>query len=320
MASFRPLTIVTHPRYLDHDTGGDGHPEVPKRMKVIWERLDNGPLSNIIHRVSPEPAAREWLLSVHTQDYLLRLEEACLSGKQMLGHPDNRISYDTYEVALLAAGAGIKGIDLMEHNEAERVFCCVRPPGHHAEASIALGFCFINNVAVAARYWQKVYGKKRILIFDYDAHHGNGVQECFDQDPNVFYISIHEHPTFSFPGTGYAYETGTGKGKGTTLNIPLLPGAGDKEIMKALKKQITCAVENFKPQALIVAAGFDGHELDDMSGLCFSTNVFGHIGTYVDAWATRYCEGKSLTLLEGGYHLKTLAMGVETYLGGLSLA
>ncbi len=319
MPEFRPLTLITDKRYLDHDTGRGDHPESPERIKAILRHLKKGPLAPCISELSPQPAQREWILAVHTENYLFRFEEACLSGKEMLGHPDNRICYDSYEVAFLAAGAGITGVDALETGRAKRVFCCVRPPGHHAEASLALGFCFLNNVAVAARYWQKVYNKKRIMIIDWDAHHGNGIQECFDEDPDVYYISIHEHPTFSFPGTGYAYERGTGQGIGATLNIPLLPGSGDEEVLKALKTEVAGAVEQFRPEALIIAAGFDGHVLDDMSGLAYSTMLYGHIGTYVAAWADKYCAGKSLTILEGGYHIEALASGVETYLGGLAL-
>ncbi len=319
MPRFHDITLITHPRYLDHDTGGRDHPESPDRMTAILNRLDQGPLAHVISKASPRTAEREWVLAIHTENYLFRLEEACLSGKEMLGHPDNRICYDTYEVAMLAAGAGPVGIDLVEQGEARRVFCCVRPPGHHAEASLALGFCLLNNVAIAARYWQKTYNRKRILIIDWDAHHGNGIQEAFDEDPDVFYISIHEHPTFSFPGTGYAYETGSGPGEGTTLNVPLLPGSGDKEVLKALKSEVAPAVENFEPEALIVAAGFDGHNMDDMSGLAYSTTLFGHLGTHMAVWADKYCGGRSISILEGGYHLDALAHGVETYIGGLAL-
>jgi acetoin utilization deacetylase AcuC-like enzyme len=181
-----------------------------------------------------------------------------------------------------------------------------------------MGFCFLNNVAIAANYWRQVYGRQKILIIDWDAHHGNGIQAAFVEDHDVLYISIHEHPTFSFPGTGYAEDTGTGAGKGATLNIPLLPGAGDKACITALDKKVEPVVEAFQPQAMIVAAGFDGHALDDMSGLTYSTDLFGRLGEYMAAWAQTYCRSKVLTILEGGYHLQALAASVEKYLAGLA--
>jgi acetoin utilization deacetylase AcuC-like enzyme len=319
MPQFDPIALVTDPRYLDHDTGGGDHPETPGRIEAILKRLDGSPLSPHITRFQPRAAARKEVLTVHKEEYLLRFEEACLSGKAYLGHPDNRIGYDSYEIAFLAAGGGLAGVDLLQSGDARHVFCCVRPPGHHSEAALALGFCFLNNVAIAAKYWQETYGLEKIMIIDWDAHHGNGIQEVFDEDPAVFYISIHEHPTFSFPGTGWANDTGTGAGVGATLNIPLPPGSDDRTVVKVLEHQVENAVKTFSPQALIVAAGFDGHEMDDMSGLAYSTRLYGHLGTYMASWAERYCGGKVLTILEGGYHLEALAESAEAYLAGLSI-
>lgn len=310
------LYHITHPRYLRHDTGGGGHPEVPARMGVLSREL--GCREDLFNLCSLEPTAAErgWLLKIHSENYLLRFEEAALSGQSYLGHPDNRLGYETYEIALLAAGAGLTGIDLVEQAPAP-VFCSVRPPGHHAEEALPLGFCFLNNVAVAARYWQERYHRRRIAIIDFDAHHGNGIQAAFEEDPEVFYISIHEHPTFSFPGTGYAEETGTGPGRGTTLNIPLLPGKGDAEMQAAYQRQIEPALSRFRPEALLVAAGFDGHRLDDMSGLAYSTELFGWLGERIAALANRHCDGRLVSILEGGYHLPSLGASAVQYCTGL---
>lgn len=222
-------------------------------------------------------------------------------------------------MAFLAAGAGITGVEMIEAGDAATVFCAVRPPGHHAEAGLPLGFCFFNNVAVTARYWQLCYGRKRILVFDFDAHHGNGIQEIFDEEAGVMYVSIHEHPTFSFPGTGWDYENGTGEGEGFTLNVPLPPGAGDQHVLDVLHDQINPAVREYHPDALLVAAGFDAHSVDDMSGLDWSTVVYGRLGTTIATWADEFCGGRVLSILEGGYVPHALAAGVETYLGGLSI-
>jgi len=289
---------ITHPRYLLHDTGGADHPEIAERLKVISSVLSGLTDSCLQIEIEPLPADKKWLLTVHAEEYLLRFEEVALSGRSFLGHPDNQLCYESYEIAILAAGGGLVGIDQREAAPGCTVFCSVRPPGHHAEKSVALGFCFLNNVAIAARYWQKKYSRQRIAIIDFDAHHGNGIQSSFEEDPDVLYVSFHEHPTFSFPGTGYAEETGTGPGKGATLNIPLLPGAGDAEVEKAFTEKIVPAVQQFGPEALIVAAGFDGHRLDDMSGLLFSTEVYGFLGRGIAALGTSLCNGRIVSILE----------------------
>jgi acetoin utilization deacetylase AcuC-like enzyme len=313
----RPFTLIDHPRYQDHDTGGGLHPEVPGRVVAIRERLMSGPLAPLITLRAPKAIERADLLAVHAESYLFRLEEACLMGQTSIDHSDNQICYESFDIAQLSAAGGLMGIDLLESGEAQAVFCSVRPPGHHAERACALGFCFLNNAAIAARYWQRVYQRQRIFIMDWDAHHGNGIQSTFENDPEVFYASIHEHPTFSFPGTGYADERGVGGGSGTIMNIPLPPGADDRMVLEALETRIAPAFEAFQPDALIVAAGFDGHQQDDMSGLSYSTALYEKIGGIMDRWG-RCCQGRVLPILEGGYHLESLSASVEAYLAGLT--
>lgn len=313
MASGIKFFHITHPSYFLHDTGGEEHPEVPARLKVIESTLTGLVATDQTIIVEPTAAGRKWLLTIHPEAYLLRFEEVSLSGQSYLGHPDNQLGYETFHIALIAAGAGLTGIDLLEKDSGNRVFCSVRPPGHHAEKTTALGFCFLNNVAIAARYWQQKYSRRRIAIIDFDAHHGNGIQSAFEEDPDVLYVSIHEHPTFSFPGTGYAEEMGSAPGEGTIVNIPLLPGAGDLEVKKAFADQIEPALENFRPEAIIIAAGFDGHKLDDMSGLLFSTELYGHMGRSIAALGKNLCNGRVLSILEGGYHLPSLAASVGEY-------
>jgi len=313
----RSITIVTHPQYLAHDTGGGEHPETPSRLTSLLAKLHSSPLKDQLSFIEPRMAERRWLTTFHDEHYLFRLEECALSGKTHLDHQDNQLCFESYEAALLSAGAGLTGIDLLEAKE-NLVFCAVRPPGHHAESNLALGFCFLNNCAVAARYWQQQYGHRKILIIDFDAHHGNGIQSAFEEDPDVFYLSLHEHPTFSFPGSGYAEETGTGPGRGATLNIPLPPGADDQMVLNALIKRVEPALVTFAPERIIVAAGFDGHRDDDMSGLAYSTELYGKFGEYLAAWADQFCQGKLLSILEGGYHLKSLADSAATYLTALS--
>ena len=317
MPASRPITIVTHPHCLAHDTGGNEHPETPGRLTALLARLKDAPLKEQLTFVEPRKAERRWLTTFHDEHYLFRLEECALSGKTYLDHQDNQLCFDSYEAALLSAGAGLTGIDLLESAE-NLVFCAVRPPGHHAESTLALGFCFLNNCVLAARYWQQQYGRQRILIIDFDAHHGNGIQSAFEEDPDVFYLSLHEHPTFSFPGSGYAEEAGTGAGRGATLNIPLPPGADDQMVLNVLSKRIEPAIAAFAPERIIVAAGFDGHRADDMSGLAYSTQLYAKFGEHLSALAQRFCQGKLLSILEGGYHLESLSDSATAYLTALS--
>jgi acetoin utilization deacetylase AcuC-like enzyme len=240
-------------------------------------------------------------------------------GRSWLDHRDNSLSYDTYDAALTAAAAGPAAVDVIERGDGgDLPFCLVRPPGHHAEKARAMGFCFLNNVVIAARYWQKTHGRKRIAVVDWDAHHGNGIQHAFEGEGDVLYISIHEHPTFSFPGTGYAEERGTGEGAGATLNIPLRPGDGDDAVQRAIGESVESALENFAPEALIIAAGFDGHSQDDMSGLTFSTGLYGELGAAARRWAGKLCGGRLVSILEGGYHLPVLGESVGSYLAALA--
>ncbi|MCB2180775.1 MAG: histone deacetylase [Desulfobulbaceae bacterium] len=318
MTHFNPITLVSHKHYLEHDTGGGEHPEVPERLLAISEQLKKSPLCPVLVEVDAREPERQDVLAFHDESYLYRFEETALSGKTYLGHPDNQICFDSYQIALLSAGGGITGIDLLENNNADLVFCLVRPPGHHAESSLPLGFCFFNNAVIAAKYWQKKYEREKIVIIDWDAHHGNGIQAAFEEDPSVLYISIHEHPTFSFPGTGHAEDNGMGPGTGTTLNVPLRPGSDDTVFLQAMERLVEPALADFRPDRIIVSAGFDGHIKDDMSGLSYSTDLYEVIGRKMAAWASQYCQGKLLSILEGGYHLESLAESVERYLQGMA--
>ena len=344
------LTLITDFRFLDHDTGSD-HPEIPARIQTILAALQQGDCSSFLSLQGTRPAERQWLMAAHDEGWLFRFEEAVLSGKTFVDHTDNQICYDSYNVAILAAGAGLAAIDLLEQGEAEQVtardglmpcepgmagaatardglmpcepgmagaaFCLVRPPGHHAERVRPFGFCFINNCVVAGRYWQQRYGRKRIVVFDFDAHHGNGIQSAFEHEADSLYISIHEHPSFSYPGTGYADEKGFGAGRGSILNLPLSPGAGDEQFLALLHGPVAEKIAQWQPDAMIVAAGFDGHQADEMSGLLYSTGLYEKIGRSVRGLSNKHCGGRLLSILEGGYELKVLGESVEAYLQGL---
>ena len=316
MTVVKQITIVTDSSLLDHDTGGGEHPEIPERLEVIKSQLAEGELASLLEYARPQPASREQICAFHSEAWLFRFEEAVLSGRTYIDHADNQIGYESYTVAQLSAGTGVSGIDLLERNQAATVFCLTRPPGHHAEPERPFGFCFFNNCVIAARHWQQC-GRQRVCVFDFDAHHGNGIQTAFEEDADTLYISIHEHPSFSYPGTGWAEECGTGAGRGTILNLPLNPGAGDDQVLSLIDGPVQAILAEFQPQALVIAAGFDAHKNDDMSGLNYSTECYHILGRRIRAWERRFCPGALLSILEGGYELESLADSVQAYLTGL---
>ncbi len=310
------INYITDAACLKHETGGSEHPDLPQRLEVIDEALRNWSLSNLVNKISPEPATREQLLSFHTEDWLFRFEEAVLSGKTYIDHPDNQVGYESYDIATLSAGGGISGIRCVEENKDNITFVATRPPGHHAEPNMPFGFCFFNNSAIAARFWQQNFQRRRLCVFDFDAHHGNGIQTAFEEDPDVAYISIHEHPSFSYPGTGWPEDIGIKEGRGTVLNIPLLPGASDEQLKPAYQR-ISDFVEKFRPEGLVVSAGFDAHADDDMSGLAFTNVTYNELGKFTAKLADRFCDGRLLSILEGGYNLEILGDSATAYLDGI---
>jgi acetoin utilization deacetylase AcuC-like enzyme len=292
-------------RYLLHDTG-PYHPEVPARLEVIYKGIKDANLLPMLTLIKASLADLKWIEAVHDKDYINRFKEACLAGKKIFDSPDNPMCSETYETALLAVGGILDTIKLVMEKKIDNAFCAVRPPGHHAEINRAMGFCYFNNVAIAARYIQKEWDIKRVGIVDFDVHHGNGTQHIFEQDPSVFYYSIHQHPSFGYPGTGREFEKGSGDGYGFTLNSPILPGQGDSEYKKFLKNDLLPAFETFKPEVIIVSAGFDAHIDDDMSDIRLSTKGFSWIMGKIVNMASIYSNGRLISVLEGGYSLKRL--------------
>ncbi len=292
-------------RYLLHDTG-PGHPESPERLKAIYQGIIDADLLSKLTIIQASRADLKWIETVHAKNYIERFEAACRAGDSMLDYPDNQMCAETFETALLAVGGVLDAAGRVMTGKLDNVFCAVRPPGHHAEYDHAMGFCYFNNVAIAARYLQIEWGIQRVGIVDFDVHHGNGTQHIFEEDPDVFYYSIHQHPTFSFPGTGRAFETGNGKGTGSTRNYPVLPGYGDKEYLGLIQRDLIPVIEAFSPEVIIVSAGFDAHVDDDMSDIKLSTRGYTRIMERVVALAELYSNGRVISVLEGGYCLKRL--------------
>lgn len=294
------MTIVgfsCDPIFLEHRTPS-WHPESPGRISRILEHLGETGLLSRTKTLPVTPADRETLLAVHKPSYL---DGLALPGERYLDGGDTFISARSWEVALAAAGAVCGALDACRDGEIARAFCAVRPPGHHAEPSRGMGFCLINNAAVAARHAQRI-GYERVVIADFDVHHGNGTQAAFYDDDSVFYFSTHEYP--HFPGTGAAGERGVGKGRGYTRNIPLPAGSGDAQMRRAYHEVFPEEVAGFRPDCCIVSAGYDLHEGDPLGG--FTVSDLGLRAVVSDI--LQACPGIPVVCtLEGGYHLSALA-------------
>jgi len=298
--------LVQDDRFLHHVTG-DGHPERPQRLAAIADGLRDRGLDDACLPLEVTPVDVSFVRSVHDETYLHRLREACRSGLPYIDVPDSAIGAESYEVAQLAAGAVIRAVDDVMTGRIRNAFCAVRPPGHHAERTMSMGFCLLNNVAIAAKYLLDHRGLSRVLIVDFDVHHGNGTQHAFEADPRVLFISIHGHPGLVYPGTGHAHERGVGPGEGFTINVPMLPPSGDAEYRSAFDELILPPAEAFNPQFVIVSAGFDAHRLDPLAPIELPTESFGWMTDELLRIAKNHSGGRFVSVLEGGYHLQALA-------------
>ncbi len=292
-------------RYMLHDTG-PYHPEMAERLTAIHQGIESGGLLPHLIEISAVMADMKWILKVHDEAYVRRFEEVCLSGNKTFDYSDNQMCTDTFETAKLAVGGVIETARRVMTGELDNGFCAVRPPGHHAEVREAMGFCYFNNVAICARYLQQEWQIKRVGIIDIDVHHGNGTQHIFEDDPSVFYYSIHQHPSFAFPGTGRDFEDGIKSGRGYTKNSPVLPGKGDQEYQRLFEQDLIPAMSSFQPEFIIVSAGFDAHQDDDMADMKLTTDSFTWMMEQIIAVADRYSKGRIISVLEGGYALERL--------------
>ena len=306
------VAFVYHPDYLLHESPFD-HPESPARLTAITEHLQaTGLMEKMVH-LTPAYTENGDIFRVHAPEYLQRLELACRRGDLTLDAGDTYLCRNSYAIAFLSAAGAMAGAEAVFTGKVRRAFCALRPPGHHSDRDTGMGFCLLNNIAIAARYLQARHGVSRILIVDWDVHHGNGTQNIFLEDPSVFFFSIHEHPSFLYPGTGRRWETGKGAGEGATLNAPMSPGAGDDEYRHAFEQMLRPAVDRFRPEIILVSAGFDGHKDDPLADIQLTGEGFRYMTRFVVEMADRHCGGRVVSLLEGGYELKSLTSSVEIH-------
>ncbi len=299
--------LVCDPIYLKHDTGT--HVENSHRLEVIMSHLEkHGTLEELIP-LPPRPATVEEVERIHSPEYIAHVQQEALSGGGWLD-PDTVVSAASYEAALHAAGGSLTAVEAVMKGDVESAFALVRPPGHHATRHHSKGFCLFNNIAIATRFALDNYSNiDRILIADFDVHHGNGTQEAFYADPHVLYFSTHQSPYF--PGTGAFDEIGEGAGKGTTINCPLPAGCGDEEHLKIFQGLLPPLAYRFQPQLMLVSAGFDGHWADDIAMMEMSTGGFAQIVLLLKRLAIELCQGRLVLILEGGYHLLATASSVK---------
>ena len=304
--------LVYDPLYLEHDT--DGHPEKAERLQAVMALLEESGLRSKLTAIAADDATVADLELVHRPEMIHWVRERIEAGERALDM-DTAVSSRSYEAALRAAGGCLRATDAVLAGDIDSAFCLVRPPGHHATASHAMGFCLFNNVAIAARHAIARRGLERVAIADFDVHHGNGSQDTFYSDPTVLYCSAHEWPLY--PGTGTWREAGTGPGAGFTINVPLPMESGDQQYRRVFETVFLPALRRFRPQLLLVSAGFDGHFADPLAWMSLSCAGYYELALMLRQAADELCDGRIVFSLEGGYDLTALAWGVRACLDAL---
>lgn len=309
--------IIHHPIYEKHDTG-EGHPETPERYRVVIDALQKDQkFWNSLVSITPEKAQQGIVQAAHTKEHFQRVENAFAAGHDRLD-ADTVISMQSFDASLFAAGGAISAVDAVMDGRAKNAFVAARPPGHHATAENAMGFCLFNNVAVAARYAQNKYKEiERVAIIDWDVHHGNGTQGIFYSDPSVFFFSMHQYPWY--PGTGSGGETGQGRGLGTTLNVPVKANTAAIVQKANFESAIAAISSKLKPDIIFISAGFDAHLTDPLGQLQLEDPDFRAMTRTVMNWADEVCGGRVVSCLEGGYNLQTLGETVKSHVRELSM-
>lgn len=296
--------LISDIRYVKHNPGA-GHPECAQRYHAVIKGINELVAEERLIYLEPRLATEKEIQLCHTASYINKAKTDIANGMTMLSTGDTNVCEDSYHVALLAAGGLLVAVDSVIKGECRNAFCNVRPPGHHASSQAGMGFCIFNNVAIAARYAQTVYNIEKVLIVDWDIHHGNGTQDIFYDDPSVFYFSIHSWPFY--PGSGRAHETGIEEGKGYTMNCPLSAGACGTDVINAFNQKLVPAMKSFKPDLVMISAGFDSRIGDLIGNFAVQDEDFVELTRICMNLADEYCNSRLVSTLEGGYHLSGLA-------------
>ena len=304
-----PTGLIYSNVYLAHQTGD--HPECPSRVKSIWSHLKMRRLLEELQVYEPRAADVEQLMMVHREDYVFRVQRLCSEGGGYLD-PDTVVGPESFVAARAAVGGVFTAVDQVMLGEVKNAFCLVRPPGHHAPPDDAAGFCIFNNVALGARYCQQHHGLERVLIVDFDSHHGNGTQRAFYDDDTVFYCSVHRYPFY--PGTGHENDRGAGRGEGFTLNCPIRVPRDRGKFLVTFQRAMQEIEKRFVPDFVLVSAGFDAFEEDPLAGMGLHIGDFHNITSMILEFALKTCEGRLVSTLEGGYNLEWLGPCVEQHL------
>jgi acetoin utilization deacetylase AcuC-like enzyme len=298
--------LVYDPIYLEHDTGD--HVENSRRLVDAMSYLKETGIKEKLISLPARPALLEELEMIHAPEYISHVNSKAENGGGWLD-PDTVMSLKSYEAALYATGGLLVAVEGVMKKEVDNAFAVVRPPGHHAVQSRAMGFCIFNNVAIAAKFALSKFSLKRILIADFDVHHGNGTQDAFYADPKVLYFSIHQYPFY--PGTGWMDETGTGEGEGTTVNFPMAAGWGDEEYLRAFNEVLVPIARRFQPRLILVSAGFDAHWADHLAMMRVTVTGFAQMALILKELAAELCQGRLVFTLEGGYNLRVVASSTK---------
>ena len=306
-----PLRVLYDPDTLRHEPSVD-HPERPARLEAVLAAAKALERDRRLSIRTPRTATDDEILGVHSAEYLKKVRAEVLAGRKMLSTGDTELSSGSLDAAFAAAGAVMTGVDAVLGGETRRAFCAVRPPGHHASQSRGMGFCLFNNIAIGARYAQRRHRVERILIADWDVHHANGTQSVFWDDGSVLLFDTHQHPWY--PGTGLASETGDGKAHGLIVNKPFPAGSGRNEIVKAFREVLVPAAEKFRPELVMISAGFDSREGDPLGQFRLTDADFAELTDIVVDIARQHCRGRVVSVLEGGYALDGLSAAVRSHL------
>ena len=299
------------PIFLHHDTGD--HPENAGRLRAILGRIQEDDLLSRLIEKSTRPATQQEVALIHDVEYLRIVEEAALSGRPFLNSPDCALSEQSYDAALNGAGAMVDAVLEVAEGKLDNAFVACRPPGHHAEHGAAMGFCFFNNIAIGAAWLTANMGYERVLIFDFDVHHGNGTQHAFESRNDILFASMHQDPLTCYPGTGFTGERGNGDGLGYTINLPMPPYATDADYMSLFRDQLLPRFREYDPQFILISAGFDAHRDDPLAQIALTQNGFDQMLTEIKTLALNHCQGRLVTILEGGYHYQRLAECVASH-------